>query len=136
MNLFKNHTLSLLLLATVAVALPACKKKEGCTDTNALNYDADADKDCCCEYAQPPASNVVQITSNITTNTIWTNTNRYLLVGFIYVANGATLTIQEGTVIKGDKPTKGSLIVQRGAKLIADGQANAPIVFTSNQLAG
>lgn len=136
MNLFKNHTLSLLLLATVAVALPACKKKEGCTDTNALNYDADADKDCCCEYAQPPASNVVQITSNITTNTIWTNTNRYLLVGFIYVANGATLTIQEGTVIKGDKPTKGSLIVQRGAKLIADGQANAPIVFTSNQETG
>jgi hypothetical protein len=29
----------------------SCDKKEGCTDKTALNYDADAEVDCCCEYA-------------------------------------------------------------------------------------
>jgi hypothetical protein len=136
MELLKNTALNLLLLASVAVALPACKKKEGCTDPNASNYDASADKDCCCEYAPVTGSGVIEINSNITTNTTWTNTNKYLLKGFIYVEDGATLTIQPGTIIKGDKPTKGSLIVKRGGKLIADGTASQPIVFTSNQPVG
>ena len=75
----------------------------------------------------------VVVSSNITTNTTWTKNNVYLLQGFIYVKNGATLTIEAGTVIKGDKNTKGSLIVTRGAKLIADGTPSEPIVFTSNE---
>lgn len=133
----KKHAMSLLLLSAVAVALPACKKKEGCTDPTATNYDPDADKDCCCEYATPPpASNVIEVTTNITSNTNWTNDHVYLLKGFIYVDDGATLDIQEGTVIKGDKPTKGTLIVRRGGKLMAEGTSSQPIVFTSNQPAG
>ncbi|MCC7465434.1 MAG: T9SS type A sorting domain-containing protein [Saprospiraceae bacterium] len=75
----------------------------------------------------------VVVSGNITTNTTWTRNNVYLLQGFIYVKNGATLTIEPGTVIKGDKTTKGSLIVTRGAKLIADGTPFEPIVFTSNE---
>ncbi|HNM27830.1 MAG TPA: hypothetical protein PKL15_20455, partial [Saprospiraceae bacterium] len=73
------------------------------------------------------------VTGDITTNTTWTKNNTYLLSGFVYVTNGAVLTIEPGTVIKGDKATKGSLIVTRGAKLIADGTPNEPIVFTSNE---
>lgn len=75
----------------------------------------------------------VVVSGNITSNTTWTKNNVYLLQGFIYVKNGATLTIEAGTVIKGDKTTKGSLIVTRGAKLIADGTPSEPIVFTSNE---
>lgn len=60
----------------------------------------------------------------------------YVLKGWIYVNDGATLTIEPGTVIKGDKDTKAALIVQRGAKLIAEGTASSPIVFTSSQEAG
>ena len=137
MDQLKNKALGLLLLGAVAVNLPACKKSEGCTDPTASNYDASAEKDCCCEYATPPpTSNVVEVTANITSNTEWTNSNKYLLKGFIYVEDGATLTIQAGTIIKGDKPTKGTLIVKRGGKIIANGQATAPIVFTSNQPVG
>jgi hypothetical protein len=135
MNPLKNHALSLLMLAAVAVALPACKKKEGCTDPTATNYNPDADKDCCCEYA-PASTNLIEITQNIASNTTWSNTNKYLLKGFIYVEDGATLTIQPGTIIKGDKPTKGTLIIKRGGKIMADGTANQPIVFTSNQAPG
>lgn len=41
------------------------------------------------------------------------------------------LTIDPGTVIFGDPGTKGTLVIQRGGKLIADGEPTAPIVFTS-----
>ncbi|MDX1912224.1 MAG: T9SS type A sorting domain-containing protein [Saprospiraceae bacterium] len=75
----------------------------------------------------------IVVSGNITTNTTWTKNNTYLLQGFVYVKNGATLTIEAGTTIKGDKTTKGSLIVTRGAKLIADGTPSEPIVFTSNE---
>ena len=60
----------------------------------------------------------------------------YLLKGWVYVADGATLTIPAGTVIKGDKDTKAALIVEPGGKLIANGTADKPIVFTSEQAAG
>lgn len=137
MTILKNHSLSLLMLAAVAVALPACKKKEGCTDPTATNYDADADKDCCCEYNTTPApANSISVSGSITSNTEWTNDNQYLLNGFVYVEEGATLTIERGTIIKGDKPSKGTLIVKRGARILAEGTATEPIVFTSNQPAG
>ncbi len=60
----------------------------------------------------------------------------YLLKGWVYVANGAELTIEPGTIIKGDKDTKAALIVERGGKLFAKGTATAPIVFTSEQPKG
>ena len=61
----------------------------------------------------------------------------YLLSGFIHVANGATLTIQPGTIIKGDYNVLGSsLMIMRGAKIQAVGTADAPIVFTSSRAAG
>lgn len=60
----------------------------------------------------------------------------YYLKGWVYVAEGAELTIEPGTVIRGDKQTKASLIVERGGKLIAQGTADAPIVFTSGEPKG
>jgi hypothetical protein len=77
------------------------------------------------------------ISTNITTNTTWTAGNVYLLQGQIYVKNNATLTIEPGTIIMGDKSVQGSgLFITQGAKLMAEGTANSPIVFTSNQAAG
>ena len=84
-----------------------------------------------------PAKPVVEVPAGIiATSTTWTNDNIYLLKGFVYVDGGATLTIQPGTIIKGDKAGKGTLIIRRGSKIMADGTATQPIVFTSNQPAG
>ena len=63
----------------------------------------------------------------------------YTLVGWIYVHEGATLTIEPGTVFKGtninhdgrDVATGSSLIIMQGAKINAQGTAAEPIVFTS-----
>ncbi|MGZ3416218.1 MAG: serine/threonine protein kinase [Polyangiales bacterium] len=57
--------------------------------------------------------------------------NDYLLKFTTFVRAGATLTIQPGTTLKGDKATKGTLVVQPGGRLVARGSRDLPIVFTS-----
>lgn len=82
------------------------------------------------------ADATITVEGELTSNATWTASNVYHLKGFYYVRDGVTLTIEPGTVIRGDKDTKGTLIIERGAKLIAEGTAQMPIVFTSNQAAG
>ncbi|MDP4749146.1 MAG: T9SS type A sorting domain-containing protein [Schleiferiaceae bacterium] len=79
----------------------------------------------------------VTVASNIVTNTTWTSNNVYLLSGPVYVKNNATLTIEPGTVIRGNVASAGSaLIITKGAKLVADGTMAQPIVFTSSAAPG
>ncbi len=84
-----------------------------------------------------PGRNVVEVTTDITSSTTWVVDNVYRLKGFRKVANGATLTIEPGTRVEGDVGTTGSsLFVLRGARIVANGTAALPIVFTSSQAAG
>lgn len=63
----------------------------------------------------------------------WTKDNTYVLDGFVFVNDGQTLNIEEGTVIQG-KSGEGSaasaLVVARGGKIEAVGTATEPIIFT------
>lgn len=77
---------------------------------------------------------ITTVSADITTNTTWSGVVK--LMNKVYVKNNATLTIAPGTVIRGDKLTQGTLIITRGAKIIADGTAANPIVFTSNEAVG
>lgn len=67
-------------------------------------------------------------------NVGWTADNEYILNGLVFIDDGATLTIQPGTVIKG-KPGQGenasALVVARGGKIFASGTPDMPIVFTA-----
>lgn len=74
------------------------------------------------------------VNTDITTNTTWSGV--ILLENKIYVKNGATLTIQPGTIIRGDYGTQGTLTITKGCKLIAEGTQQLPIVFTSNNSVG
>ena len=58
----------------------------------------------------------------------------YTLRGFVYIADGAELTIEPGTIIKGG--SKATIIAEPGGKLIAQGTSSNPIVFTSEKAAG
>jgi hypothetical protein len=60
----------------------------------------------------------------------------FVLKGYVYVNNGAVLTIEPGTIIKSDVSEKGALIIERGSQLIAAGTETEPIVFTSGKPAG
>ena len=74
------------------------------------------------------------VTSNITSNTIWYSDTVYQLGGRITVTEGATLTIEPGTVIKGEAGTGANataLLIARGGKIVAEGTAQLPIIFTT-----
>lgn len=80
----------------------------------------------------------VVVSEDISANTTWTVNNEYHLDGLVFVNEGVTLTIESGTVIKGllqSNITTGdgasALVVRRGAKLIAEGTQESPIIFTS-----
>jgi hypothetical protein len=60
-----------------------------------------------------------------------TNDKVWTLKGYVYVPEGLTLTIEPGTVIESDISEKGALIIERGAKIMAEGTAQEPIIFTS-----
>ncbi|MDR2086804.1 MAG: hypothetical protein LBP72_06475 [Dysgonamonadaceae bacterium] len=72
----------------------------------------------------------------IAANTTLKYPNTYNLRGFVYVPNGVTLTIEPGVIIKGEKSTQGTLIIERGGKIMAQGTKERPIVFTSAQAPG
>jgi hypothetical protein len=87
-----------------------------------------------------PAANVVidaTAGDTIKTNTTWTSNNVYLLKGVVYVKDNVTLTIEPGTIIRGSElVANSSIVVTRGSKIVAEGTASRPIVFTSNKQPG
>lgn len=86
---------------------------------------------------EPPGERVAVISENITKDRTLHADTVYTLSGFIRVANGATLTIQPGTRIVGDYDVPGSsLFILRGSRIIAEGTASDPIVFTSERPEG
>jgi len=76
----------------------------------------------------------VTIDANITEDTTFTSDVVWTLDGIIAVEEGVTLTIEPGTIIKGAFGTgvnASALIIAQGAKIMAEGTATEPIIFTS-----
>jgi hypothetical protein len=76
---------------------------------------------------------IVELSGDIDGDATLTCDKTYVLKFTTFVRAGATLTIQPATTIFGDGDTKGTLVVQPGGKLIADGTRERPIVFTSQK---
>ncbi|PXW16730.1 MULTISPECIES: hypothetical protein [unclassified Chryseobacterium] len=73
------------------------------------------------------------LSGKITSNTTLKANKIYKLRGLVYVTNGATLTIEPGTKIVGEADKNGALIITRGSKIMAEGTAANPIIFTSEK---
>ena len=73
----------------------------------------------------------VNIRGVITADQHWVKTKTYHLRGYVYVSNGATITIDPGTKIVSNRDSAGVLVIYRTAKINATGTAAEPIVFTS-----
>lgn len=80
---------------------------------------------------------VIEVTADITTDTTWTSANDYVLTDIIFVKNGATLTIEAGTIVRGEPEDgsapyePGALVITRNGQIDAEGTASNPIVFTT-----
>ena len=80
------------------------------------------------------SADTIQVTSNLSGNVTWSSTNEYVLNGFIYALDGAVLTIEPGTVIRGKAGTglnSSALFITQGAKIYANGTRAKPIIFCS-----
>ena len=93
-----------------------------------------------CEKDEPTttvvntAANEVVVTGEITSDANWTKDKVYILNGRVAVTNNATLTIQAGTVVKanpGAAAFASALVISRNGKIMAEGTAAEPIIFTT-----
>jgi hypothetical protein len=79
-------------------------------------------------------SNTIILSGKITKDTTLLAKDVNYLSGLVYITKGVTLTIQEGAKVMGKSGADvAALVVCRGAKLIAKGTEDKPIVFTSAQ---
>lgn len=133
--MIKSNTIrvsSIAMVALLGLGTVACKKK-GCTDSTASNYNTEAQKDDgSCTFTS--SSNNTVKTGTISVDETWTADKIYELNGKVVVDNGATLTIEPGTIIKGQEGTganASALVIARGAKIDAVGTVSMPIIFTT-----
>jgi hypothetical protein len=108
----------------------------GKVDITAISQSDTTIKAVCSVTVVPSTGQLITLSGDITNDMTLYSNAKYFLSGFVYVKNNATLTIQPGTLIKGVSGTKGSLIIERGSKIMAAGTASLPIVFTSDKPAG
>lgn len=73
------------------------------------------------------------LSGSISTDTKLYKKDVYLLLGNVFVTDGATLSIEPGTIIIGDFKTNGTLTISKGSTIIAEGLETDPIIFTSNR---
>jgi hypothetical protein len=83
-----------------------------------------------------PTKPVVDVTGDITASRTLTADTTWRLKNLVSVKAGATLTIEKGTTIVGASNTQAILLVETGAKIMAEGTANEPIIFTSEEQPG
>lgn len=108
-----------MLLSLGALTLASCSKSDDTTDPIINPGGPDT------------TGTNIDVRGTITADQHWTKNKIYRLRGYVYVTNGATLTIDPGTKIVSNKDSAGVLVIYRTAKINASGTAAEPIVFTS-----
>jgi len=87
-----------------------------------------------------PAADILPTASNtlprfVTSDTTLSSSMTWYMTGQVFVKAGATLTIEAGTTIRSYRQdTNGSaptLVIEQGAKIMAEGTAASPITFTT-----
>ena len=89
-----------------------------------------------CRMVSGIDKDVCVVRGRINSDTRWVPDSYWVLRGAVFVEAPATLTIDAGTEIFGEFATNGTLIVARGAQLLVNGTATAPVVMSSDQPIG
>ncbi len=122
-------------IATVAIDGTVSGVATGTTDITVTTTDGHFTSKCTVTIF-PASGSTITLKENITADITLKADINYILDGWVYVKSPAIITIEPGTIIKGKVDTKASLVIERGAKIMAEGTAAKPIVFTSSQPAG
>ncbi len=112
MNLNRQY-ISIVLLSVVLLSLHSCRKSN---------------------FRVEPSEIVISDNGAGIGTTTWVKGKNYLLQGRVFVNDGQVLTIEPGAVIRfapGQGAAASALIVARGGKIIAQGTAVDPIIFTA-----
>jgi hypothetical protein len=128
----KKFLVSLVVLAFSASVITSCKKDKEEDNNNNNNNNSE--------------KQIVEVSGTITGEVRWTEDKIYLLKGYVRVGTDPSLTgqptatgtlrIDPGTLVIGDRETKGTLIIQRGSKILAEGTKEKPIIMTSERPVG
>ena len=113
----KKLLLNIALFATAGLLLTSCGEDDPGTTTT--------------EPEEATLAGEISASRTLYADTIYTMTEK------VWVTNGATLSIEAGTIIKAESKTDAAeavaLIVTAGAKIDAEGTADAPIIFTTDE---
>jgi len=131
-NLIKIILASVLAVGSAKAAMPSYVR-DGYNFQNVNDIDGNVTK---------ASGNLAGRITVITTDQRWKADTIYILNNLTFVEAPAVLTIEPGTIIRGEPATTGgnstldpadiaSLIICRGAKIVAQGTADSPIYFTS-----
>lgn len=66
----------------------------------------------------------------------WSSDSNYLVRGFLRVKDQATLTVPAGVIILEDAATLGTIVADRGGRVVAVGTEDNPIIITSSDPPG
>ncbi len=105
---------------SAVLEFPECEVDEHCLDSSHV---------CVASVCMSPGDTTIEISEDITEDTVWESGRTFRLTKTVYVEPGVTLTVRSGTTILGDEGS--ALIVQAGAELQSRGTPDAPVVFTS-----
>lgn len=156
----KKLILSSLIIASIALSFTSCDDETNAGGASCFNGLQDGDEtgvdcggscapcatcddgikngdetgiDCGGSFCEPCTGEVI-VSGEIFGDETWSANNIYVLTGKVVVTDGVTLTIEPGTIVKGQKGTgslASALIVARGGKIMAEGTSEKPIIFTS-----
>ncbi len=107
----------------LALTLAACAGDDGDTGASGTTNTSDSGGECVPN---------MEVSGEISADTTWSCD--VVVSGIVNVTNGATLTVEPGVTVYGKSGS--ALVFAQGTKIMAEGTAESPIVFTSSQAAG
>jgi hypothetical protein len=134
----KSIRLGLATMLVGALVAPACGGEDGNNNNNNNNNNntelTKVPSNIVCDEAQSPALCTFPA-GEYTEDMTFGPDRQFLLAGNVFVGAGSTLTIMPGTKIYGGAGLT-ALVIKPGAKIMAEGTKDKPILFTSAKANG
>ncbi|MCO4745727.1 MAG: hypothetical protein KC912_13120 [Proteobacteria bacterium] len=116
--------------ALVLLGLLACNSDEAGTDSGSSDTGENS-VDC--------SDGVCVLSGTITEDLTLTSDVAWLLRGGVFIGDDESetvITVEPGTTVYGESSTDGMLVIRRHSRILAEGTATDPIVFTSSKSEG